>query len=87
MWDSFVAWVISLAGGILELFPVVDMSEPESAFAQVGRLVAWIAKLNQAFPVVEGLTILGIVLGVVSVLYMVMLVRRVFSLLWPGAGS
>lgn len=78
---------IMAAQWIVNLLPKVDYSGIAEHVGPVSRLLASAAQLNEAFPVTEGLIGLGLLLVVVVALYSVMLIRRIFSLLWPGAGS
>ncbi len=84
-------WLITpllrLLQSIIGLLPVADFEPLTAAVAPLTRLVSWVGKLNEAFPVTELLGALGVIAGVYVALYGVMLVRRVFSLFWPGAGS
>lgn len=79
--------LLTLGAWVVSLFPVADTTEVVAAVAPASRLVGWVMQLNAAFPVVELLAAVGFLLSVYVAMYAVMLVRRVFSLFWPGAGS
>ena len=78
---------LALAGGVVTLLPEADVESLTLAVAPAGRVVSWMMKLNEATPIAELLGAIGVLVGVYVAMYGVMLVRRVVSLFWPGAGS
>lgn len=84
-------WIIepllNFARSILNTLPVADTAGLVEAVAPASRVIAWGVRMNAALPIAEVLAAFALVLGVYMALYGVMLVRRVFSLFWPGAGS
>ena len=87
MLQSFIAWLLRVVQSIVEMFPVADTSGLREFFAPAGRLIAWVQALNGAFPIAEVGVAVGLILGVYGAMYTVLTVRRLFSLIWPGAGS
>lgn len=87
MFDFIVDWLMELALSIVEMFPVADVDGIAAAFEPLGRAISWVSQLNEFLPIVEALALFGVVISVVVALYVVMFARRLFSLVWPGAGS
>lgn len=87
MFDWFLDWLIEVAISVVELFPLADVAELTDAIAPAGRFISWIAQLDEFIPISESMAMLGMLLSIVVALYVVMTARRVFSLIWPGAGS
>lgn len=79
--------IIGLATVVVGLFPDADLGPLLAFIEPANRLICWLLQLNEAFPVAEALIGFGLYLGVVGALSVVMLARRAFSMLWPGAGS
>lgn len=79
--------IIAFALFIVSQMPVADVSRLTAAVAPAARLVAWMRLLDEVAPVTELLGAVGILVSVYVAMYGVMLVRRTFSLFWPGAGS
>lgn len=91
MGDTLVNWILiplmHFAQWVIALFPTADLDTVTAALGPLGQMVGYIALLNETFPITEGLAFVGIVIVIYTALYGVMLVRRIFSLIWPGAGS
>lgn len=87
MINDFIAFLVGVAENIIRMLPVADTTALVEFAAPAGRLIGWVLRLNEALPVVEMLTAVTLILSVYGALYVVMVVRRVFSLVWPGAGS
>lgn len=79
--------LLALANWLIGLFPSADVAGVTSKFEGVGRVYSWICQLDQAFPIKSLIVAIGVVLTVWGGMYAVMVIRRVFSLVWPGAGS
>lgn len=77
----------NIASWIVSLLPDADLESLVAHMDGAARVFAWIDKLNDAFPVDHLLLAGGLLLSVYAALYAVMIIRRVFSLIWPGAGS
>lgn len=87
MIDELVAWVLGLVATVVSWFPEADFTGIEEALYPAKRLICWLIGLNDSLPVFEALGAVGIIAGVSACLYVAMLIRRIFSLFWPGAGS
>lgn len=79
--------ILGLVQWVVSRLPVADTAALHDRIAAAGRVVAWVLQLNECIPIVEALAVLTLLFGIWSALYGVMLVRRIFSLFWPGAGS
>lgn len=79
--------LLALGMVLVRMFPEADVTPLVDAVAPGARVVSWMMKLNEAMPIAELLGAIGIIAGVYGAMYGVMLVRRVVSLFWPGAGS
>lgn len=79
--------MFSIVGWLIQQFPLIDWTPITDRLAGVGRVVGWIMQLNSFFPMVELIAAGTVLMTVWTVMYGVMTVRRIFSLIWPGAGS
>jgi len=79
--------IIELVGGIVRLFPLADLTEALEILRPGRELIQSFAWLNEYLPLAEVAIGIGLCLSTLLTLYGVMLVRRTFSLIWPGAGS
>lgn len=80
---KLATWLI----GLLPSFSASQLSSWSSYFTSAGRIFGWLNALDPYLPIHEALIVFGFQLVIYSALYGVMGIRRVFSLIWPGAGS
>lgn len=80
-------WFCGIITWVLGLVPVADLTGLNAAksAAIVGLRYAW--ALNSWFPFDTAIAALVVYLAVYNGAYLLMIVRRAFSLFWPGAGS
>lgn len=79
--------VLGIAGFIIRLFPVADLTDSWAILRSGQEFIRTVGLLNDYVPIVEVLAGIGLCLSTLGILYGVMVVRRTFSLVWPGAGS
>jgi hypothetical protein len=78
---------MSAAAALIDLFPHADTSGITTAIAGMGTAMKYVNTLNAWVPFSESLTALGIYMTVFLALHSANLVRRVYSMIWPGGGS
>lgn len=79
--------LLGAAHFIVRLFPVADLSDSWAVLRSGQELIRTVGALNEYFPIAEALAGIGLCLSTLAALYVVMVIRRTFSLVWPGAGS
>ena len=89
--DDFLSRIfavfVDLATWLVSLLPEVDASAFAEWVSPAQRLVCWLSLLDEAAPVTEVMVVFGAVGVIYGMMYGVMMIRRLFSLVWPGAGS
>lgn len=71
----------------LHLLPLANMGQVSTAISSAGYAVGVMRALNEYVPVSEAITAATIYIGVYVAIHGFNAIRRVWSLIWPGAGG